>query len=142
MRELKEKSYQLPQLRTVLEADWINVDRCDDLLVLQEFARYANYLVDDEGHNSGECAVLALGKVYGHLIIVDDAEARHLAKRDKLRSKGTLGLICDEINEQLVPLELAAAVADDLLESQYRLPFKRGEFIPWALQHGLLRIPT
>lgn len=137
--ELKQKSHQLPQVNSVLDASWISVDRCEDLRVLQRFAHYANYLVDEEGHNAGECAVLALGYVHGHTIVVDDAEARRLAKRDKLTMKGTLGLVCEAINEQLVPEDMASALADDLLESEYRLPFKRGEFIPWARNSGLLR---
>jgi hypothetical protein len=34
---------------------------------------------------------------------------------------------------------MASALADDLLESEYRLPFKRGEFIASAKDHGVIR---
>jgi hypothetical protein len=52
--------------------------------------------------------------------------------------KGTLGLLCDAIRDGLLTVKLVSAVADDLMTTQYRLPFGPGGFEKWASENGLV----
>jgi predicted nucleic acid-binding protein len=81
---------------------------------------------------------LAYAKTHGATAIIDDGPARRVAQINKVKYRGTLGLLCDAIRESLLSIDLASAVADHLLESEYRLPFKRGEFKKWVHDQGLL----
>ncbi|GAA1912513.1 hypothetical protein GCM10009716_22890 [Streptomyces sodiiphilus] len=49
----------------------------------------------------------------------------------------TLGLLCDAIREGLLTVPSVSAPADDLLASQYRLPFKHGGFAEWCEREGV-----
>jgi hypothetical protein len=52
--------------------------------------------------------------------------------------RGTLGLVCDAVNQNHITLPMASALTDDLLASEYRLPFKPGKFVNWAKDNGLI----
>lgn len=136
-REIKDQQHQHAALRQILDADWITVDRSDDLEYLAAFARYEEHLVDG-GRNRGECGVLALGRTRGHRIVVDDNVPRVLAKNEKLDCTGTLGLLCEAIRADKLTIFLVESLADDLLASEYRLPFGPGGFRQWAAENGLL----
>ncbi|MDY6055031.1 nucleotide-binding protein [Micrococcus sp.] len=136
-RELKDQSHQHQVLQQVLTAEWIVVDRSDDLEYLAAFAAYEEHLVED-GRNRGECGVLALGRVRGHRIVIDDNVPRRLAKEEHLDCTGTLGLLCHAIREGQLTVPLVESLADDLIMGEYRLPFPRGGFRRWAEEQGLL----
>ncbi|CAM3686826.1 nucleotide-binding protein [Micrococcus flavus] len=136
-REIKDQQHQHAALRQILDADWITVDRSDDLEYLAAFARYEEHLVDG-GRNRGECGVLALGRTRGHRIVIDDNVPRVLAKNEKLDCTGTLGLLCEAIRADKLTVSLVESLADDLMASEYRLPFGPGGFRQWAAENGLL----
>ena len=52
--------------------------------------------------------------------------------------RGTLGLLIEAIHADLLTVKLVSALADDLLATEYRLPFRPGRFEAWALENGLL----
>lgn len=135
--ELRDQSRSDPQLRQVLEADWITVDRSTDLAYLQAFAEFER-LIAVGSRNRGECGVLALGKVRGHRLIIDDRVASNHARRAGLDSRGTLALLCDAIREQKLTVAMVSHLADDLLIGDYRLPFEQGHFAQWADENGLI----
>lgn len=135
--ELKRQCIDIPALRQVLDAEWITVDRSVDLAVIAAFAGYEERLVE-HGRNRGECGVLALGKVRGWGLVIDDRTARSIAKEDGLRPQATLSLLCDAIREGKLTVPMVEALADDLISGEYHLPFGPGAFRQWALQEGLI----
>lgn len=137
-RELAEGSVHHAHLRTVLQADWLQVSMLSSGRELAAFGEFAERLVGKDGKNLGECGVLALARVRGGVAVVDDGAARTVAAEFRVPVKTTVGLLCDLVRDRLVGLELASTVADDLLATEYRLPFARGEFIRFVREHDLL----
>jgi predicted nucleic acid-binding protein len=110
----------------------------DEPAELDAFATFSSFLVA-KGRNRGEAGVLAYAKVHGATAIIDDRPARNAAQKHGIACRGTLSLVCDALNQDHITVAMASALADDLLESEYRLPFKRGDFIGWAKDKGLIR---
>lgn len=136
-RELRRQSHEIPVLNEVLNADWIQIDRSDDIEFLTKFSRYEGRLVVGDA-NLGECGVLALGASRGCELVLDDGVARTLAEEDHLRVTSTLSLLCRAIREGQLTVPMVEKLADDLLMGDYYLPFSRGGFRAWALQEGLI----
>ena len=61
-----------------------------------------------------------------------------MAGERNIAIRPTLALLCDAIREGLLTLPLVSALADDLLTSQYRLPFQPGGFERWAAENDLV----
>ena len=135
--ELLEQQHSHASLEQVLGADWIAVDRGDDIHYLAEFARYEKRLVAG-GRNRGECGVLALGRCYGYTMIIDDRVPRKIADDEKLHARGTLALLCEAIRERQLTVSMVESLADDLLSGTYHLPFEPGGFRNWAAGQGLI----
>jgi predicted nucleic acid-binding protein len=107
--------------------------RTDDELT--EFAHFSELLVR-KGRNRGEAGVLALAKSIPAIAILDDSAARKAADSNHVDRRGTLGLMIDAIRSELLTVKLVSAIADDLLATEYHLPFKRGRFEQWAVEHA------
>lgn len=136
-RELKRQSHDLPALHQVLDADWISVDRSDDMPFLMAFAEYEQRLAVGE-QNLGECGVLALGRSRGFETVLDDRVPRTIAEEDAIRVTATLPLLCNAIREGKLTVLMVEALADDLLTGAYYLPFGLGGFRRWAFEEGLI----
>ena len=63
-------------------------------------------------------------------------DARKAADSNHVERRGTLGLMIEAIRAELLTVKLVSAIADDLLATEYHLPFKRGRFEQWAVEHG------
>lgn len=138
VRELTDGQHQYNHLGLVLTAEWLLVDRSDDVAVLARTARYEARLAAG-GRNRGECAVLALAGVRGWTAVIDDAEARKIAREDSIRYTTTARLLCQAIKSKQMTASSCAAIADDLVRTDYRLPFRSGlEFLEWAVRQGIL----
>lgn len=138
VRELTDGQYRYNHLGLILEADWLSIDRSDDVDVLVRTARYESRLAAS-GRNRGECAVLALAGVRGWTAVVDDGEARKIAGEDDISYTTTARLLCQAIKSRQMTAASCAAIADDLVRTEYRLPFSSGrEFLNWAVRHGIL----
>lgn len=138
--ELKRQAHDLPTLHQVLDASWITVDRSDDIPFVMAFARYEARLVV-RGENRGECGVLALGEVRGFEVVLDDAVPRVIAEENGIRVTATLPLLCKAIRDGQLTVPMVEQLADDLISSEYFLPFGPGEFRRWALEEGHLDYP-
>ena len=136
-RELEEQRATIPELVLVLDADWIRVDRLDDLSESTAFARYEKRLAVGR-QNLGECGVLALGSVHGYTVILDDSTPRAIGEEEGMEVEVTLTLLCQAIREKQLTFSMVEALADDLLAGEYFLPFKKGGFRMWALEEGAL----
>jgi len=88
--------------------------------------------------NLGECGVLALAEVRGHLAVLDDRVARTVGEENGVRIVGTLSLLCEGVRAGLLTVPLVSTIADDLLSTDYRLPIAIGGFEAWAVQQDLI----
>ncbi|UUZ57651.1 nucleotide-binding protein [Nocardioides sp. B-3] len=135
--ELKRQVHELPALHQVLDADWIRVDRSDDLDFLMAFARYEERLAVGE-QNRGECGVLALGKTRGFETVLDDGAPRAIAEAEGIPVTATLPLLCQAIREGRLTVPMVESLADDLPAGSYYLPFSEGGFRSRAHQEALI----
>lgn len=125
------------RLRTVLDAPWIERRELRTTEELRAFARFSAFLVKGN-RNRGEAGVLALASTLEGVAVVDDAAGRKAAERHRIRLQPTLALVCEAIRSELLTVRLASSLADDLIATEYRLPFKPGEFERWAKDEGQL----
>lgn len=137
-REILDGQHRHQHLGLVLTADWLAVDRSDDMPVLLRTARYEQRLAAD-GRNRGECGVLALAGARGWIAVVDDGEARKIAREETIQFTTTGELLCRAIKTGQMTASSCAAIADALVGTEYRLPFASGQdFLRWAVQEGIL----
>ena len=121
----------------MLQATWIEHHELRTEEELSAFGGFAAQLMS-EGRNEGETAVLAVAATMPAEAVLDDSVAHKAAQRAGLSCKRTLALPCEAVRDGLLTAELVSHIADDLIETEYRLPFAPGEFIPWAIEEGLL----
>jgi predicted nucleic acid-binding protein len=137
-RELADGQHKYQHLGLVLEASWLTVDRFDDAPALVRTARYEQRLAAN-GRNRGECAVLGLAGTRNWTAVIDDGEARKIATEDQIAYMTTGNLLCQAIKAKQMTASTCAAIADDLVRTEYRLPFSSGEdFLNWAVDNGIL----
>jgi predicted nucleic acid-binding protein len=135
--ELNDATEHVPAARAVLDADWINKHRSTSLDYIEAFAHYERRLVVGR-KNRGECGVLAMGQIYKCEVVLDDAEPRAIAEENGIRVTATVPLLCEAIRAKQLTTVMVEALADDLLEGKYYLPFGRGGFRRHVLENGLL----
>jgi predicted nucleic acid-binding protein len=136
--ELRTGASRHSYLQAVLEADWIEVVALDTPEQLAAFTYYEQRLVGSDGRNIGECGVLALAETTADAVaVIDDRVAGLVAQGRKVHIRRTLGILCEAIRQKLLTVPLVSALADDLLENSYRLPFGPGGFARWAAEEGL-----
>ena len=98
------------------------------------FASFSSLLVKGD-RNIGEAGVLALAKALSGTAVVDDAAGRKAARDNQVGLRPTLALLCDAVDSGLLTVKLVSALADDLLATEYRLPFEPGRFEAWAIEN-------
>lgn len=136
--ELRRGAVERHYLQAVLDAEWIEVVPLDTPAQMSAFAYYETRLVGSGTRNIGECGVLALAETTTNAIaIIDDRVARNAAKARNIEVRGTLALLCDAIRQERLTVAMVSALADDLLQNSYRLPFGPGGFAKWAADQGL-----
>ena len=136
--ELKRHAAQNSELHSVLKDEWLRAHDETDTPFLGLFADLAEWLADADGHNLGECGVLALAESTGYTAVIDDRVAREAAKSISVRFTGTLGLLVKAARERRLTVEMISSPCDDLIRTHYRLPFGPGEFVHWAKGEGQL----
>lgn len=137
VHELRVGASRDSRIEAALQADWIEHRELRSSEELESFARFSALLVKKD-RNRGEAAVLALATTTGGTAVVDDGAARRAASDCGVRLQPTLTLLCEAVRKELLTIPLVAALADDLLASQYRLPFGPGGFEKWARDKGAL----
>jgi predicted nucleic acid-binding protein len=117
--------------------DWIRIHRSADHDFGRAFAHYRDRLVVGD-KNVGECGVLAMGEIYHCEVVIDDATPRAIAEEKGIQVTATVPLLCEAIREKQLTMVMVEALADDLLEGEYFLPFGPGGFRQHVLVNGLL----
>jgi predicted nucleic acid-binding protein len=122
----------------VLDETWIELRELRSSEEISAYSRFSSLLVKKD-RNRGEAAVLALASTLKAVAVVDDAAARKAATDDgRITIRPTLALLCEAVRLELLTVKLVAALADDLLATEYRLPFPPGGFESWVQESGLL----
>jgi predicted nucleic acid-binding protein len=134
--ELRSFASSDTRVEAALTAGWLEHRELRSPQEISAFAQFSSLLVRGD-RNRGEAGVLALAKAAGGVAVIDDGAGRRAAKDHSIELRGTLGLLCDAIRDQLLTVKLVSALADDLLASQYRLPFGPGGFEQWATENDL-----
>lgn len=116
--ELRFGAARDTRLQAALDATWIDRELRSGR-ELAEFASFSSLLVKGD-RSRGEAGVLALALTTGGCAVVDDGAARRAAETAGIQLRPTLALLCEAIRMGLLTTPLVAALADDLLSSQYR----------------------
>ena len=138
--ELRAGGARDSRIAAVANAPWLEsraLHTDDELL---HFAYFSSLLVKGE-RNWGEAGVLALSKAMSATAVVDDGAVRKAAKDSGVLLRPTLALLCEAIRLELLTVKLVAALADDLLATEYRFPFAVGGFEEWATRNALFSEP-
>lgn len=130
-----------PHLRAILEAQWLTPRSIDSGAEIAMFGVYTGRLLGTNRENLGECGVLALAEAHDAVAVIDDGNARTIANERGVTVKTTVSLLCDLVNAGSLGLDVASEVADALIETEYRLPFKPGEFRMFVIEKGLITDP-
>ncbi|RCG21885.1 hypothetical protein DQ384_36025 [Sphaerisporangium album] len=133
--ELEQGKNRDSRIAPALTANWIEHRELCSPEEMVAFGRFSELLVRGD-RNRGEAGVLALAHTLNGVAVVDDGAARKAAETYKITYRPTLALLCDAVDNGLLTLALVSALADDLLSSEYRLPFGPGGFLIWAKQNG------
>lgn len=136
-REIMHAAVDIPVLRAVLEAEWIQVFRSTDLDYASSYSIFYDRLVAD-GKNVGECGVLAMGAVYGCELVIDDGVPRGIGREFGLNITATVPILCQAISRSQLTTVMVESLADDLIGGDYYLPFQKGGFRRHVLENGLL----
>jgi predicted nucleic acid-binding protein len=82
--------------------------------------------------------VLALAEVSGGVAVMDDRTACSVAEELGVAHTTTVALLCDLVRARHLGLDMASAIADSLLQTEYHLPFTEGGFKMFVLENDLL----
>jgi len=138
--ELRQQANADSRVGAVLECEWIQRRELTSDAEIRAFATFSARLVRGE-RNVGEAGVLALARVTDGVAVMDDRVACRAAADLGVQYRRTLALLVEGIRIGLFTVPLVSALADDLLTSEYRLPFQQGDFEKWAREEGMLDQP-
>jgi len=134
--ELEQGVSSNPRLRTVLDADWIERRPFATASEHRAFWWFSRRLVIGD-RNVGDAAVLALAHTVPARAVIDDRAACALATKARVDLARTLNLLCEAVHRELLTLDLVSEIADELIRTEYRLPFGPGEFKAWAARENI-----
>ncbi len=124
------------RIQTVLDADWIEPYAITTDAETEAFARFSSRLVLGD-RNVGDAAVLALAQTAPARAVIDDWDACDIASKAGVAFSRTLNLLCEAVHSRLLTVGFVSEIADELIRTDYRLPFGPGEFRTWPARENL-----
>lgn len=137
IEELHEGLAAHPELQDAIDLPWLRVENLANLKELRLFAEYARRLGAGM-HDIGEATVLAWAEAHGATAFTDDDVAVQIGRERGVNVVRTLSLVARGVRHDLLTESEADRLVDELLRAGGRFPFRSGEFILWARDHGLL----
>ena len=134
--ELKAGLHIDSRIQAVLDADWIERRAISTPAETYALSRFSRRLVDGD-RNVGDAAVLALAETLPARAVIDDWDACDIASKEGVAFSRTLNLLCEAVRSRLLTVEFVSEIADELIRTEYRLPFDPGEFETWAARENL-----
>ncbi|MEW2066179.1 hypothetical protein [Streptomyces sp. NPDC007346] len=122
---------------SLASADWLEIVHVDHLNELTALVKWMD-LVSGGKSNQGEATVLAWAEVNDAIAVIDDGDARRIARRNSLPVWGSLRVIANAVSEGHATEYVGSTLVDALIDTGARYPCARGQFISWAKQNGLL----
>lgn len=122
---------------SLASADWLEIVHVDHLNELTALVKWMD-LVSGSNSNEGEATVLAWAEVNGAIAVIDDGDARRIARKYSLPVWGSLRVIATAISEGHATEYVGSTLVDALIDTGARYPCARGQFMSWAKQNGLL----
>jgi len=119
---------------------WLTIVHVDELAELRAVIRWAQILgVDtDTGLNLGETSVCAWAEVHNAVAIIDDDDARKVAKAAGLDVHGSLWVIASAVRENNLSEAAADSFIRSMVDSNMRYPKMPNGFCAWAKEKNLL----
>lgn len=134
--ELREGLLLDSRIQTVLDADWIEYRALSTAEEIDAYGRFARRLVLGD-RNVGDAAVLAIAQTGPARAVIDDRDACDVASKEGVAFSRTLNLLCEAVHRELLTLDFVSEIADELIRTEYRLPFDPGGFKAWAFRENL-----
>lgn len=134
--ELQRGVQRDSRIQAVLEAGWIEQREAQADDELAAYATFASRLVSGD-RNVGDAAVLALAKTLPGQAVIDDRTAHRIGIKEGVSCTRTLALLCEGIRSKLLTLDDVSDLVDELIATNYHLPFGPGEFVKWAEKNDL-----
>jgi predicted nucleic acid-binding protein len=122
---------------SLANADWLEIVHVDHLNELTALVKWMDQ-VSGSKSNEGEATVLAWAEVNGAIAVIDDGDARRIARKHSLPVWGSLRVIATAVIDGHTTEYVASNLVDALIDSGARYPCTRGQFISWAKQNCLL----
>lgn len=122
---------------SLASADWLEIVHVDHLNELTALVKWMDQ-VSGSKSNQGEATVLAWAEVNGAIAVIDDGDARRIARKHSLPVWGSLRIIATAVSDGHTTEYVGSNLVDALIDSGARYPCARGQFISWAKQNGLL----
>lgn len=135
--ELESTSHRFPDTADAVDAPWVTHYKLSSYEEIAAYAMFSELLVSGQ-KNLGEAEVLALAATLSAEAVIDDSTAFEVGKREGVKCTQTLPLLCDAMHQGLLSLDEVSDIADDLMMTDYRLPFGPGQFAQWATREGFL----
>jgi predicted nucleic acid-binding protein len=130
--ELRNGVHRFPELRQALDAEWIEVVRCDDLQELLLYVKYMNRLGDVD-RNIGEATVLAWAEAHDGTAYLDDRAACKAGRARGVTVHRTLQLIIAAYQAKRLTEVVAQTLVRNLAETEARFPVAaREDLFEWA----------
>ena len=120
--------------------NWCEIVSTTELADLVEFAVWSERMSDGI-HDLGEASVAAWASRRDLIAVIDDKDARKVARRHGCRVHGSLWLLCEAVNADLLDLTSASSFVDAVMAEGARFGFTRHGFAAWARANKLLRLP-
>jgi predicted nucleic acid-binding protein len=129
------------ELGSLSRHSWLQVVQLDELDEFDALLRWSDRMGASEGHNRGESTVFAWAEVHAATPIIDDKDARQVARAYGLATHGTLWMFAEAINSGVETEKSLAGLIDTLMtKGEARYPFATGEdFGQWARANRMLR---
>ncbi|WP_420625509.1 hypothetical protein [Candidatus Poriferisodalis sp.] len=140
LAELESTSRRFPEVADAVNAHWVTHYELSSYDEIAALAMFGELLVSGR-KNRGEAEVLALAATLPAEAVIDDSTAFEVGKREGVTCTRTLPLLCDAMHRGLLSLDEVSDIADDLITTDYRLPFEPGQFVRWATDEGFLATP-
>jgi predicted nucleic acid-binding protein len=123
---------RFPEIRGALEANWIEVVRCDELVELVLFAKYIDRL-GNIWRNTGEATVLAWAEAHGGIAYVDDRAACKAGRSSGVTVHRTLQLIVAGHSAKRLTEYEAQRLVRSLADNDARFPrAAKEDLFGWA----------
>lgn len=140
LAELESTSHRFPEVADAVDAPWVDHYRLHSYEEMAALAKFSELLVSGR-KNLGEAEVLALAATLPAEAVIDDSATFEVGRREGVECTQTLPLLCDAMHRGLLTLDQVSDIADDLIMTDYRLPFEPGQFARWATEVGYLAMP-